>query len=402
MILPEPREPRLALMVPDMPSAMEILPWMERIDASRTYSNFGPLVRELEERLAAITPARAPTREIHAAAVGTGTAAIELALMALGIGAGHRVMLPSFTFPATATAVRRVGAQVVFVDVDEATWSLTPEIALEALERMPVDLVLPVAAFGRPVEIGAWDAFSETTGIPVVVDAAAAFGTQAVGSRTVVACSLHATKPFGIGEGGVVLAAQPELVARVRTLANFGFEGGIIRSAGCNGKLSEYHAAVGLAQVERFGAVQGRRRRTWERYERWLRNMPEGITVQEDAGDAIRAAFPVRIEVPGGAATVVRRLTEARVQTRRWYHPALHDHPAFVDARRLGPDGSAVLPVTAALGQQIVGIPFHSFLSDTEIASVCAIVREALLEARVSEPLLRRVRHHRYGRRRVA
>ncbi|MCH7743256.1 MAG: DegT/DnrJ/EryC1/StrS aminotransferase family protein, partial [Proteobacteria bacterium] len=164
-----------------MPEARDVLPWLEEIDRTRWYTNGGPLVRELEAGLVELVCSRFPGGELHGVAVSSGTTALALGLAGLGMGVGHRVMLPALTFPATAIAVRQVGSREVLVDVDPDSWSLTPDIARAALRHVDVDLVVPVAAFGRPQSVDAWDAFIEETGVPVLIDAAAAFGSQAVG-----------------------------------------------------------------------------------------------------------------------------------------------------------------------------------------------------------------------------
>jgi len=200
-----PSPTRIQLLVPDLPSADELLPWLERIDKNRWYTNFGPLVIELEhaltKRLAGCSSA-GPQKDIRLVTVNSGTAAIELAILALALPEQSRVLLPAFTFPATCTAVQRAGLHPVFSDVDEQNWTLTPDIAHAALRHIRFDLVLPVAAFGCPQPADEWDEFSRETGIPVLIDAAAAFDNQDIGNRCVVAFSLHATKTFGVGEGG--------------------------------------------------------------------------------------------------------------------------------------------------------------------------------------------------------
>jgi dTDP-4-amino-4,6-dideoxygalactose transaminase len=381
MNMSPPPRPSVPLLIPDMPSAEEVLPWLREIDGARWYTNGGPLAREFEARLLDVMLRKFPSSAeggLHAAVVSSGTTALELALSAMGIGKGQRVLLPALTFPATATAVRRSGATPVLVDVDPESWSLTPEVALAALESTQADLVLPVAAFGCPQPVEAWDSFVQSTGIRVLIDAAAAFGDQAVGRHTVVTFSLHATKPLGVGEGGLVVASAPGLVDRVRHLANFGFHHGTVEVSGMNGKLSEYHAAVGLAQLARYGEVRSRRRRVWEYYRKELVGEPERVALQQVPWATLRSVMPVKVLSPGGAHPVARRLKEEGIETRRWYCPPLYAHPGFLGMERLGPGGDTRLPVTEVLAESILGLPFHSFLSEDDVVHVCrALRREA-------------------------
>jgi dTDP-4-amino-4,6-dideoxygalactose transaminase len=165
--------------------------------------------------------------------------ALELGLQALGVGRGMRVLLPALTFPATALAVMRCGAVPVFGDVCPRRWTLTPAIAVAALERELFDLVMPVATFGQSLPHGDWDQFVASTKVPVLADAAAALGVQAIGRLVHWTFSLHATKPMGIGEGGLFVSADAAVTERVRRLANFGFDAGIVRlEGGTNAKLS--------------------------------------------------------------------------------------------------------------------------------------------------------------------
>ena len=367
--------PPIRLLVPDMPEARELLPWLEEVDRNRWYSNGGPLVRRLEAGLVSLVGSRFPRPDLHGVAVSSGTTALALGLAGSGMGVGQRVMLPALTFPATALAVRQVGSREVLVDVDPDSWSLTPEIALDALRYVDVDLVMPVAAFGRPQPIAAWDAFSEKNGIPVLIDAAAAFGSQPVGRRTAVAFSLHATKGFGIGEGGLLMAASAKLIEWAGRTSNFGFSGGTVRTGGGNGKLSEYHAAVGLAQLGRFAGSEERRRSVWAAYRGRLRGL-DSIQLQQATSDFLRSVLTVKVLAPGGAKRLERRMNASGVQTRRWYHPPLYAHPAFSDAPCVGPHGGRHLPATAELAERLLGLPFHTLLKEEEVARVCALLQE--------------------------
>ncbi len=353
------RGPPIPVVIPDMPSAKDVLPWLEKIDQARWYTDGGPLAAEFERELIDLVLHRFPVENLYGAVVSTGTAALELGLAAMGAGADSRVMMPALTFPATATAVRRIGAREVLVDVDPDNWSLTPEIALAALQRTHVDLVVPVAAFGCPQDVDAWNAFSERTGVRVLIDDDAAFGSQAVERYTPVAFSMHATKPFGIGEGG---STSAELVDRVRRLSNFGFHGGVVQSSGSNSKLSEYHAAVGPAQFHRFADVQARRRRVYTWYWSRLERLCNAVALQEHDVDFVRSVLPVKSLTAGGAATLEQRMAEAKVETRCWYHPPWAFLQAWEDSHVLR---WATLLVALGVGlellQGLMGVRFMEY-----------------------------------------
>lgn len=353
---------QISLLVPDMPSAQELAPWLARIDAARWYTNFGPLVQELEQRLA-----RHYGAERHCVSVASGTMGVELALSALGLGDGAPVLVPGLTFVATAAAVRRAGYRVVFADVEPGSWLLTPEIAQRAARETGARAVVPVSTYGCPQDADAWDAFVQSTGIAVVMDAAAAFDRQAVGRRFAAVFSLHATKILGAGEGGFVVSADAALLERVRRLSNFGIDTatGWVELHGCNGKLSEYHAAVALAALERWPQ---RRRLRVERHRRMLeacaRRCP-ALEVQRRPADGAYSIFPVLLPSGSGARPVQEGLAAQGIESRRWYCPTLDRHPAFRDVQRSGEMANCALAT-----ERLLALPFHPFLGDVEIARI--------------------------------
>lgn len=371
-------DPGIALLVPDLPGADALLPFLRRMDAARWYTNGGPLLREFEALMQAHWPGDETGQHeapLHAVALNSGTSALELALLALSLPKGASVLLPSFTFPATASAVLRAGLQPLFADVSTDRWQLEPDAARALAGQHPVALVMPVATFGLPVDTPAWDAFVVDTGIPVLVDAAGAFGQQAVGASAHYAFSLHATKPFGIGEGGVFATRDGELAERVRRLANFGYEQGRVTAIGSNGKLSEYGAAVALAQWQRWPQVQARRRQQWRDYPRLLATLL-GVRVQagfategrssEDPHHQPLLPANVVLQLPQAAAPLRERLAEHGIETRAWYCPPLHRQPAFAHC----PRASARLPQSDALAEHALGLPWHTRLSLDEMLRI--------------------------------
>lgn len=360
-------------LVPDLPSAADLRPWLERIDANRWYTNHGPLLCEFEERMTAIVRGRDP---VFCVGLASGMAALELGLRALNAGPGCRVLMPALTFPATAQAAVRCGAEPVFADVCPQRWILSPEIAREAMARIRVDAVVPVATFGCPLPAAEWDTLARDTGVPVLVDAAAALGQQRVGGLAHWAFSLHATKPFGIGEGGLFVTGSADLAERVRRIANFGFECRIVQVAdGTNAKLSEYAAAVGLAQLERWPALLARRHAVFRAYRDALAELPS-VSLQVGAHDA---PATLCVLLPVAADCVAGLLARRGIETRRWYVPPLNRHPPFAGARCVGPDGHDRLPVTERLAERLLGLPFHTRLDAAAVHRIVGALRDALV-----------------------
>lgn len=365
-------------LVPDLPSAAELQPWLARIDANRWYTNFGPLARQFEARLGQSLGGGHGLP--HVVSTSSGTAALELAIAALDLQPEAKVLLPAFTFPATAMAVMRAGLAPVLTDVDPRSWALKPEAARAILRHTRCDLIMPVAAFGCAQPADDWDRLAQETGVPVLIDAAAAFGSQAVGRHASVAFSFHATKPFGIGEGGLLASADAALIERCRRLSNFGFEDGVVRAAGCNAKLSEYHAAVGLAQFERWGGICRRRADVWRSYLAGLAPLAQELDLQAGKEAPPPAVLAVALR-RHGAERIAAQLRQDGIEVRRWYLPPLHHHPLFAAMPRINEAGDSELPTCEALAGSALGIPFHTRLSAEQVGHVCASLAGALASA---------------------
>ena len=361
-------EEPLALLRPQLPSAEELRPYLERIDASAWFTNFGPLSQQLESDLAKTFGAEPP---VHVATTSSGTLAIELALSALRLPAGSRVLLPSLTFPATATAICRAGLVPVFGDVDPQTWALEVATAEGCVDQ--IDAVLPVAIFGRQCDAHAWDQFTARTGKPVVIDAAGAFGNQSPGATTAAVFSMHATKALACGEGGFVASTDPEFIRRAWVGSNFGFDGGVVQHPGTNAKLSEYHAALALAALAQWPETRQRRLKLDRQMQAALHPLARRIDLHAPStGQRVRPVFVVRI--PSGVDdALVTALAKEGIETRRWYHPPLHEHPAFADAERIGE-----LPATRRLARQLLGLPFHLALPDDAPDRIAAALDRTL------------------------
>ena len=352
---------------PLLPPTAAILPYLERIDAARIYSNFGPLVRELESRLAGhfgLAPECAVT-------ASNATAALTATLAALTRGAAGTCLLPSWTFCASAHAVVAAGLKPHFLDVDPQSWRLTPELAEQTLDQVKnVRAIMPVAPFGAPVDIAPWEAFTRRTGVPVVIDAAAAFASQQTGDVPVV-ISLHATKILGAGEGGVVMARNQELIADVTRRLNFGFYGKRSASvSGINGKLSEYSAAVGLASLDAWPKTKAAWSQLLTRYEQALDVRDVQRTRPSNSGLTSTLVY----RFPADSNELSTKLAKAGIGTLRWYTDGCHSEPGFSAFSR-GP-----LPVTAALASSCLGLPFYLDLEDQSIdriADALAVIQNS-------------------------
>lgn len=354
---------------PRLPPLAAIAPYIERIDAARWYTNYGPLTLEFEARLAArfgLSPAGVTT-------LANATVGLTLALQAAGAREGTLCVLPSWTFSATVHSAIDAGLIPLLVDADEEGL-LTPDIARAALRQAPgpVGAVLPVAFCGQPIDPEPWDAFSRETGIPVVIDNAPAFDAARAGAGLSVV-SLHATKVLGVGEGGFVTSADPDLVAAVKLKANFGFSGSReAQVTGTNGKLSEYAAAVGLAAMDDWDRRRAAFQAAALRYRRNLGDVP-GVSLARGWGESwVSTTCVAYLEDETATQPVLAALHKAGVETRAWWGRGMHTHRAFNACPRLP------VPNTEHLAQVVLGLPFFIDMTADEIDAVCDAIREGL------------------------
>lgn len=363
-----------ALMIPLLPTADDILPLLRQIDSRRVYSNDGPLAQSFRAELAAMLQSRtsSPT-PLHVATVVNGTTAIELALR-LRAGLGRYVIMPAYTFVATAHAVVNAGFEPWFADVNPQSWALTPgivEALLPSLVEAPA-AVVAVSPYGAPLDQHAWNAFEERTGIPVVLDmAAGALSLDFVG-RVPACLSLHATKMLGIGEGGAIVSQDAELIAAARTASSFGFDPGTRMASrrGGNYRISEYAAAIGHAALTQMSKRETRLKSIAQTYRSCFEGVPIGW--QPGFGDNwVAMTLNIRLPAEQIEATTVALNTRG-IPWRRWWSLGCHTHPAFAQS----PCGN--LTETESLAPATIGLPFHEIITEGQIRLVVDVVRKSL------------------------
>jgi len=359
---------RIPVACPYMPASAALQPYLERIDASRWYSNFGPLNTELEARLAARLGSDAA-----GVTVANGTVGLVLALKALGPLVGRRCLMPAWTFVATAHAVLEAGLEPWFADVDPWSMALSPDTARRMLAASPepVGAVIVVAPFGHPIDTDGWLRFRAETGTPVLVDAAAAFDAQ-TDARLPLMISLHATKTLGVGEGGFVASDDTALIDRIRELSTFGFNGSRnSRIPATNAKLSEYAAAVGLAALDAWPSTRLRYLLAAQRLRIALSATPE-VEFQPGWGlEWVSSVCVVRL--PSGAVDRIEaRLREDGIDTRRWWSQGCQSSPAFADLPR------ADLAETLRLADRVLGIPYAADMAIDDIDRVAGALARAV------------------------
>jgi dTDP-4-amino-4,6-dideoxygalactose transaminase len=372
---PPHRSPLMAPLIPvakpRLPLASAILPYLKEIDANHWYANSGHLWFRFQGKLA--DHWGVDNNEVGL--VANATLGLTLALQASGVRPGSICLMPSWTFVASAGAVTQAGMKIHFVDIDPETWMPDPTAiaARDDLDR--VGAILIVSPFGMPFNMAEWDALSERTGIPVIVDAAASFdslragGPLAIG-RSPVVVSLHATKVFGIGEGGAVICRDPEWLERFRRLTNFGFYGSrLAMLPGINAKVSEYAAAIGLAAFDIWPAARAKFATLTERYRQNLG--PDGIVGLMPRFGEGWVTSTMSVTWPSDHADGPARLAAEGIATLNWWGTGCHVQPAFADCPR------DEMAFTDELGRRVVGLPFWLDMTLTQIDAVCDSIYRA-------------------------
>jgi dTDP-4-amino-4,6-dideoxygalactose transaminase len=346
----------------------------------------GPRVARFEQEFAAAMGSP------YAVATSNCTTALHLALVVAGIGRGDDVVVPSFSFIATANAPTYVGARPVFADVDALTGDLTAETVEEALTPR-TRAVIVVDQGGVPADLDAIRAVCDPRGIVVIEDAACGAGStyrgRPVGSGAdVTAWSFHPRKLLTTGEGGMLTTANPAWAARARTLREHAMsisaadrQASLLAPAeeyteiGFNYRMTDLQAAVGLVQLGRLPEIVRRRRELAARYTELLADIPGLRPVADPAwGTSNFQSYWVEVE-PGFGATRERTmevLAEAGVSARRGIMAA-HRQPAYRDLDT----GSVPLPVTERLTDNTLILPVYHELTDADQLRVVDGLRQA-------------------------
>ena len=352
---------------PQLPPAERIERYLSRSREARWFSNNGPCARALRARLGEYV---APGT--HVTLTANATLAIMVALRAALDRAGGRagtVLVPSFTFVATVNAICWCGLEPRFVDVGADDWHLDPDALDRALAADEVVAVLACSTFGAAPSVttaAAWSRACAARGVPLIVDSAPGFGSVAddgapLGTRgDAEIFSFHATKPFAIGEGGAVTTTDGDLGERIDRLINFDFDADrrVRGPLGLNAKMSEVHAAIGLAVLDGFADVLASRRAHASDVRRAIE--PAGFRFQAGAAGSSWQFVPVLAPDEPTRDAVLAAAPRHEVEIRT-YHEPLHHTPAFAGAATSG-----TLETTERLSRRALSLPLANDLGAEE------------------------------------
>jgi dTDP-4-amino-4,6-dideoxygalactose transaminase len=364
---------------PNLPDKQAILDRISGALEAGWLTNGGPLVAEFERRVASEAGVK------HCIATCNGTAALELAVRSLGLVG--EVIVPAYTFVATAHALAWHGLRPVFCDVDPATHTLDPERVAQMIGPRTA-AILGVHLWGRCCDVAALAAIAREHGIPLLFDAAHAFGSTCHGNPiggfgVCETFSFHATKFVHCGEGGAVTTNDDDLAERVRRLRDFGFSGGDrVTSLGINAKMSELSAAVGLTSLDSMATIVAVNRQNYDAYRRRLRPLA-GLRLLPHEGPEKSNYQYVVVEVDAQITGLSRDelidvLVAENVLARRYFSPGCHRMEPY-----RSDTGTALtaLPITERLADSVLALPTGLQLDETRISRIAAILSDGMENA---------------------
>ncbi|MBU5636088.1 DegT/DnrJ/EryC1/StrS family aminotransferase [Geomonas sp. Red69] len=327
----------------------------------------GPEVAELEEKLAGYAGTR------HCVTVASGTDALLVALMALGIGRGDEVITSPFTFIATGEMIALLGATPVFVDIDPATYNIDPA-RIEAAITPRTRAILPVSLYGQCADFDAINEIAAAHALPVIEDACQSFGATYRGRRSCSLSSIGCTsffpsKPLGCyGDGGACFTDDDDLALKMRQIRVHGQDRRYHHPAlGINGRMDTLQAAIVLAKLDVFEDEVAARGRIGARYGELLQGCVGTPTLAAGNG-SVYAQYTVQVE---RREELQKGLAEAGIPTAVHYPIPLHLQPVFAGLGLKRGD----FPVSEAAGERVMSLPMHPYLTEEQLASIAEQVQ---------------------------
>lgn len=357
---------------PNIGSRAAFIKHVEDIFDRRWLSNDGPLVQEFERRVADFLGVK------HCVAMCNGTVALEIAIRALGLEG--EVIVPSYTFIATAHALSWQAITPVFADIDPATHTLDPQAVIRMITPRTTGII-GVHLWGRGAAVEELQAIAEARGIQLMFDAAHAFGCshggQMIGGfgRCEV-LSFHATKFFNTFEGGAIVTNDDALAETMRLMRNFGFAGvDRVVHPGTNGKMIEVAAAMGLVNLEAIDQVIAVNRRNYLAYRQALTGIA-GVSLlgfdEAERNNYQYVVIELGADCPISRDLLVEALHAENILARKYFWPGCHNMQPYRD---LYPHAGLLLPNSIKVAERVVVLPTGTTLDEEMVKTVAAVIR---------------------------
>lgn len=351
---------------PTVPPPQSWQPYLQGIYERRYFTNFGPIEQEFSNALAT----RYAAADAGVTLACNCTVGLTAGLIAFGVRG--KVAVPAFTFPATLQAIIGAGCEPLLCDVDPRTWEMSAGSLEHMLKRRDVSALMPVRAYGFMRDFEPLLALARRYNLPVVIDAAASLGVAPLSAdeQVMQVVSLHATKPFGIGEGGAIFSSS-SMKKRLRQILNFGLDDDKRFALGLNGKMTEIQAAIGLALMPEIERIVARRQSMSEWYGALFSGFPD-LMLPDDPGPTSWSTYPVLMPQNVDCRDFEAKASVAGLQLRRYYSPSLGE--GFKDA--MAPLGDT--PIANDLSSRMICFPVYSDASPAELEEIGTIVRRLL------------------------
>ncbi len=358
---------------PNIPDRVRLIERFNDILDRRWLTNFGPYVEEFERKIAEFLGVK------HCVAMCNGTVALEIAIRALGMQG--EVILPSFTFVATAHALQWQEITPIFCDIDPVTHNIDP-LCVEKLITPRTTGIIGVHLWGRPCDIDALGEIARRRNLKLLYDAAHAFSCSFQGRMIgnfgdAEVLSFHATKFMNTFEGGAVVTNDDELAQKVRLMTNFGFAGfDNVIHLGTNGKMNEMSAAMGVTSLENLDTFIEVNKRNYSAYRNGLATIPgirPALYNEREKANYQYVALEVNERETGiSRDQLVKILHAENILARRYFYPCCHRMEPY---RSFFPNAGLLLPETEKLSDRILCLPTGTAVEPETIEKICRIIR---------------------------
>lgn len=323
----------------------------------------GPLVRQLENELSSKLNLK------NLVTVSNGTIALQMAIKALDLKGD--IIVPAFTWIATVSAIKWENCTPIFCDIDPETLNIDTN-SIEALITDKTVAIMPVHVFGNPCDVDAIDVIAKKHNLKVIYDAAHAIGSVYKGKSVleygdISATSLHATKLFNTGEGGACIAMDDELNEKLKRIRFFGHnQTKEIVEDGFNGKMTEVHAALGIANMKYYDDVLNDRKQKYLYYHKSLSHLDYLSFQRLDLGNPNYSYFPVIFDSEERLLEIEKRLNKENIFPRRYFYPSVNEFEKIVEYSKC--------KISESISKRILCLPLYYTLKMSEIKSIIKIV----------------------------
>ena len=368
---------KIPFMRPNVVQRDKYMHYFDQIDESKIYSNYGPLNSRFENRVMADFF----NNNGDVTTVNNATTGLILAINHMK-RRGKYALMPSFTFSATPLAALWAGLTPYFIDIDEKKWCMDEEILKKAIAELgeEVAVVVPYATFGTCLDLTFYDDLHKS-GVPVVIDAAASFGAKqgttffGTGFSGAIVYSFHATKSFGVGEGGMVYSEDKTLIQELKKAGNFGYYGSRESTLmGLNGKMSEYTAAIALATLDIMGEKLANRLKIYQLYMDYIKHarlQERGWGLQEISGEVPHQFFSILCPEDRERDYFIDLYKSKGIQVNCYFSPPCHLQELFRNCNH------TPLENTQKLSKRIICLPAWEGMESNHIKEVVRVIDEA-------------------------